>query len=211
MRPVDPVIPLLILTAMAAGFIAFRTALQDRRDDQNTVASSSVAESSFPDASVADTSTPRFEMGDSDLATNVTVADDASGAVGSAEELNVSDSGPVMLRITGLKPQQANVLIAVFDSAQAFPEPELRKHTEVVAAKATTLEHTLTLEKNKPLAIAVIQDLDGNRKLTRNIFGIPTEPYGFSNNARGLTGPPDFEQVMFTVDQNTGPIEIEVR
>ncbi|WP_394700395.1 DUF2141 domain-containing protein [uncultured Bacteroides sp.] len=28
-------------------------------------------------------------------------------------------------------------------------------------------------------------------------FGIPTEKYGFSNNAKGRMGPPSFEQAKF--------------
>ncbi len=210
MRLIDPVIPLLILTAMAAGFIAYRNTVQDSADGQNAVAENSTSDSDT-NSSIPDTGMPLVEIDDTDTTVAVTDADGLSETSLPSSESGVSDSIPVIVRITGLKPQSANVLIAIFDSAEAFPKPELRKHTEVVAATETTLEHTLMLEQNKPLAIAVIQDLDGNRGLTRNIFGIPTEPYGFSNNARGLTGPPDFQKVMFSVHQNSGPIEIEVR
>lgn len=210
MRPIDPVILLLILTAMAAGFIAYRNTVQDAADKQNAVAENSTSDTDT-NAGIPDTGMPLAKIGDTDMEATVTDADELSETSVPSNETGVADSIPVIIRITGLKPQPANVLIAIFDSAEAFPKPELRKHTEVVAATETTLEHTLLLEQNKPLAIAVIQDLDGNRGLTRNIFGIPTEPYGFSNNARGLTGPPDFQKVMFIVDQNSGPIEIEVR
>jgi uncharacterized protein (DUF2141 family) len=37
--------------------------------------------------------------------------------------------------------------------------------------------------------------------LDKNFFGVPKEGYGFSNNARGLLGPPDFDDVVFLLDQ----------
>ena len=49
-------------------------------------------------------------------------------------------------------------------------------------------------------AIAVFQDKDSNGKLNSNLFGAPTELYGFSNNKYGKFGPPDFETVSFKVE-----------
>jgi len=49
-------------------------------------------------------------------------------------------------------------------------------------------------------AIAVFQDKDTDGKLDSNLFGAPTEPYGFSNNVYGRFGPPDFEDVSFKVE-----------
>jgi len=48
-------------------------------------------------------------------------------------------------------------------------------------------------------AIALYQDRNGNDRLDKNIFGMPTEPYGFSNDASAPMGPPDFEQAAFTI------------
>ncbi|MEO6281116.1 DUF2141 domain-containing protein [Roseateles sp.] len=55
--------------------------------------------------------------------------------------------------------------------------------------------------KNLPegrLALSLYQDANGNGKLDMNPMGIPTEPYGFSNNAAGSFGPPQFEQAAVT-------------
>jgi uncharacterized protein (DUF2141 family) len=38
-------------------------------------------------------------------------------------------------------------------------------------------------------AIILFHDENGNGKLDRNALGVPTEPYGFSNNVRGFLGP----------------------
>ena len=42
-------------------------------------------------------------------------------------------------------------------------------------------------------ALRAFADENGNTKLDTNMLGIPTERYGFSNDARGTMGPPDFE------------------
>lgn len=49
-----------------------------------------------------------------------------------------------------------------------------------------------------PLALSLYQDANGNGKLDMNGMGMPTEPYGFSNNAAGQYGPPKFEQAVLT-------------
>ena len=48
-------------------------------------------------------------------------------------------------------------------------------------------------------AVAVWHDVNANRKIDKNIFGVPKEPYGFSKNVFGPFGPPDFENVSFQI------------
>ena len=48
-------------------------------------------------------------------------------------------------------------------------------------------------------AIQVMHDRNANGKLDTNIVGIPTEPYGFSNDAAANFGPPDFADAAFQV------------
>jgi uncharacterized protein (DUF2141 family) len=42
-------------------------------------------------------------------------------------------------------------------------------------------------------------DVNGNGELDTSWIGLPTEPYGFSNNARGRFGPPDIEKQIFEI------------
>lgn len=53
-------------------------------------------------------------------------------------------------------------------------------------------------------AIRAFHDVNSNGELDRSWIGIPSEPYGFSNNVRGgMTGPPDLEEQLFDVSGNT--------
>ena len=48
-------------------------------------------------------------------------------------------------------------------------------------------------------AIAAFQDLNGDGRLGTNPVGVPTEPFGFSNDARVRFGPPSFEAAAVTI------------
>jgi uncharacterized protein (DUF2141 family) len=48
-------------------------------------------------------------------------------------------------------------------------------------------------------AVALSQDLNNNDKLDKNLLGIPTEPFAFSNNVKPRLAAPTFQQCKFTV------------
>lgn len=52
-------------------------------------------------------------------------------------------------------------------------------------------------------AFSLFHDVNSNGKLDNNFFGIPKEPYGFSNQQKGRFGPPKFDKVKFTVNEDT--------
>ncbi len=58
--------------------------------------------------------------------------------------------------------------------------------------------------------VAVIHDANANGELDAGAFGIPTEAYGFSNDARGMFGPADFEESKFDLTGNK-QIEINIK
>lgn len=45
-------------------------------------------------------------------------------------------------------------------------------------------------------------DENRNKELDTNWVGIPNEGFGFSNNAKGTFGPPDFEKTIFEIKGN---------
>ncbi len=59
-------------------------------------------------------------------------------------------------------------------------------------------------------AISVFHDLNGNQELDKNWMGIPTEPYGFSNNARGKFGPPTYNQCKVKIIDGTTRLTIKL-
>lgn len=70
--------------------------------------------------------------------------------------------------------------------------------------KIQSLEQDVELELAPgSYAVAVYHDENSNQKLDRAFTGIPTEEYGFSNDARALMSAPDLQDQIFKHEQNT--------
>jgi uncharacterized protein (DUF2141 family) len=59
-------------------------------------------------------------------------------------------------------------------------------------------------------AVRIFHDANENGQLDANLFGIPTEAYGFSNNARRKFGAPSFEESKFKFEADKLQISIQV-
>ncbi|RYF41564.1 MAG: DUF2141 domain-containing protein [Comamonadaceae bacterium] len=100
--------------------------------------------------------------------------------------------------------RQGTVLAAVFDQADGFPRGKpLRTATaQPVEGKAVVEFPGLP---TGDYAVSVFLDENANLKLDANLFGMPTELYGFSRNARNLAGPPAFADAVMRVEDGAQP------
>lgn len=117
-----------------------------------------------------------------------------AGAVGQAGSDDV-----ISLVVRGVDPGKGPVMVAVFDSEASFPNHENAKFKVSLKDEGPVIETSIAITQGS-FAIAAYQDQDGNGKLSKAAFGIPTEPYGFSNNAKGSMGPPSYQAA--SVDGN---------
>lgn len=60
-------------------------------------------------------------------------------------------------------------------------------------------------------AIKIFHDENDNEILDLNWLGIPSEPYGISNNARAAFGLPTFKSARFSLDKESVTLQIEAR
>jgi uncharacterized protein (DUF2141 family) len=60
-------------------------------------------------------------------------------------------------------------------------------------------------------AVSVFHDKDSNGALKTGMFGIPAEPYGFSNDAQGHMGPAVFSDASFELAAPGTSLTIKVR
>lgn len=102
------------------------------------------------------------------------------------------------LRVEGLSEVRGTLLAGIYDSAEGAFDPANSRFGKRIPADAGPMTLRFRLPPGD-YAAAVIHDLNGNGKLDRNVFGIPREPYGFSN---GVTRP-DFEKARFTISRDT--------
>ena len=106
--------------------------------------------------------------------------------------------GPAKLTVTvtGIKEAKGALMIAVFDQAGYDVEkPVAQAMTPVTAKTATT---TFDLPAGR-YGIKMFHDVDGDGKMGANPFGMPIEPYGFSNDAPAQFGPATWDAASFVV------------
>ena len=111
-----------------------------------------------------------------------------------------AQTGQVEVTVTGIIVKKEGIVRIGVYKEDGFPS--VGKEIMGKDVQVTEDKITLTIE-DIPVgiyAIAVFQDIDANGKLNSNLFGAPTEPYGFSNNLFGKFGPPDYEDVSFNIE-----------
>ncbi len=90
------------------------------------------------------------------------------------------------------------VMMALFDSEAAYDGsggPVRVQRAEVSGGAVIVQFHGLPAGD---YALKAFHDLDGDGEMDTNPFGLPTEPYVFSNNAVGNMGPASWERARFS-------------
>jgi uncharacterized protein (DUF2141 family) len=108
----------------------------------------------------------------------------------------------IHVTILNIRNSVGKVACALFESPEGFPNEFLHSATNVMAIKIRNSRARCDFEDIPPgtYAMAVIHDENMNGKLDANWLGVPTEGYGFSNNATGVLGPPAFSAASFRYD-----------
>ena len=104
--------------------------------------------------------------------------------------------------------------LAIYDDANVFENDNGEKGGAakgivdgvIEGVGAGTATYTFELP-NGTYAIGIFVDANYNNEMDRNLFGVPKEQYGFSNDAKGSFGPPSFKDASFTV---SGDMKLEV-
>lgn len=114
-----------------------------------------------------------------------------------------ASAADISLELDGLDTQRlagAQLMVAVYADAGSWLGKPTAAQRFAVGAEAASGKMIVQLTglPEGPLAISLFQDTNANGKLDKNGMGMPTEPYGFSNNAAGNFGPPTFEQAVVT-------------
>lgn len=100
------------------------------------------------------------------------------------------------VEITGLRNNNGNVLYELFDQKQ--------KSLEVGTVNVTNRKCVVVFSNLKPgkYGFNYIHDENKNKKLDTKALFIPTEGFGYSNNADGTFGPPAFKKWVFEIKED---------
>lgn len=119
-----------------------------------------------------------------------------AGALGAPDE-------PRRLIVTVVtRNDSGRVFCAIWRGREGYPTQ--REHNVGEAMDRTIVNRRGTcvfedLEPGDGYAIAVFHDENANNDLDRNIFGIPSEGTGASNDAHNMFGPPGYDDARFRI------------
>ncbi|WP_244610686.1 DUF2141 domain-containing protein [Microvirga pakistanensis] len=116
-----------------------------------------------------------------------------------------AQAATLTIRAEGVGSAQGMVYAGICDTS--FDESSC-PYKSRETAKAGTVELRLRDVRTGSYSIAVFHDTNG--KLDRNFVGLPSEPYGFSNNV-GRRDPPDFEAATIVVREASTTVVIPIR
>ncbi len=133
------------------------------------------------------------------------------GAV--AEPVRAADAQATTLTVTfaGVKTATGAVMMSLMASPEAYDGTAAGAGQAMIPVAGTSVSYTFTGLTPGRYAIKAFHDVNGDGKMGANPFGIPIEPYAFSNNAVGGMGPAKWEAANFEVKAgaNTHTITID--
>ena len=106
------------------------------------------------------------------------------------------------MKVLNIRNSTGAVACALFDSPLGFPTEFLHFATNIMVIRIRNTQARCDFEDIAPgtYALAVIHDENMNGELDTGWLGIPTEGYGFSNDAKALLGAPSFSAASFSYD-----------
>lgn len=113
------------------------------------------------------------------------------------------------LKIDKVQSLKGFLLVAVYDQAGHY-----ESNSQWVAVRKIKMTEAPMMISLGDLpaghyAVKLFQDENDNGQIDKSVIGIPTEPYGFSNNG-GTYGQPSFDEAKVIVDKVT-EIDIQLR
>lgn len=108
----------------------------------------------------------------------------------------------IHVTILNIRSSDGMVACTLFESPTGFPKDYLHAARNITSIRINNKAARCDFEDLPPgtYAIAVAHDENMNGKLDTNALGIPTEGYGFSNDAKGWLSAPSFSAASFSYD-----------
>lgn len=106
----------------------------------------------------------------------------------------------LLVTINGFPAVSGYAMVALFDSEAAYKSDEDRAcYSQRIKLTRTQVRLVFEDLDSGWYAMAIFHDANSNNVLDKNKMGIPKESYAFSNNVRGLFGPPSFDKAKFQI------------
>ena len=103
------------------------------------------------------------------------------------------------VEVHNVRPQQGHLMLAAYTDAETFQKKPVTSMR--LAAGDAVMQFQVCGLSGSTVALALFQDLDSDGKMGRNLFGVPSEPWGGSGTP-GAFGP-TWESTRVPLDGKT--------
>jgi uncharacterized protein (DUF2141 family) len=122
---------------------------------------------------------------------------------------NSSNNHQLTIEIKGIKKATGQIMLSLCDSEEQFMGKSHILAKKFIVEQEGSMTITLPVSPGS-YALSIYHDINADSKLNMTFLGIPKEPYGFSNDARGIFGPPKFQDAQFSLEEDQQKIVINL-
>ena len=123
------------------------------------------------------------------------------------------ENGNLTVAVIGFESDKGQLRIALFNSEETYSDKKEPEEPFIRGFASIKDKRAIWVFENIPFGEHVIiyyHDENGNNKLDKNFLGIPKEKHGFSNNAKGSLGIPDYGKAKFVFNTEIKNMEIRI-
>ena len=102
------------------------------------------------------------------------------------------------------------ILAQVFKGKENYKNGKPESSLIIPAKKGENTFSFQNLEHGE-YAVRLFHDINNNNDLDTNVFGMPTEGYGFSNQAVGNFGPAKYKDMVVVIADDTVSVDTKVK
>lgn len=122
--------------------------------------------------------------------------------------LSLQAQNKLVIDISNIELIEGELMLRLTSNPELFDDGDLAN--EQLAREEVNAHQMKIIFNDIPdgtYAFAIFQDLNENEELDKRKFGIPAEPFVFSNNALGTFGPPKFSEASFDISGGSAHVQ----
>lgn len=116
---------------------------------------------------------------------------------------HIVKNNKLTVEVLGFSDNQGVVYVALYRETDSFPIMDAQYQGKTTGISNKSAKVQFSGLSNEKYAVAVFHDRNKNGEMDKNLLGIPTESYGFSNNAREMFSAPSFKSASFSIKSET--------
>jgi uncharacterized protein (DUF2141 family) len=108
-------------------------------------------------------------------------------------------SASLTITFTGITEKTGAIMGVIVNSEAGYTEKAAPVRMIMIPVTGSEVSQVIDGLAPGNYAIKLFHDVDGDKKMSTNPYGMPIEPFAFSNNAKGNMGPASWADAKFVV------------